>query len=388
MRPWSGGRALPAALGVCGTLWGCGANDGVAPTPPPPATPAFVYVLTRANGVYSRSGAITRSLSTLRVTETGDLQLVGSLAIEQAFTIAADPGGRMLFVAGGGFTLDPAFLRAYSIDPTSGALSPSSEDALLGSFPHSVVAGEDTVYVISSYGGGGFIQASRFGPPGGPLDARPLLADGCDYDGEISWLLPGKPYLLIQDHGIDCSPQFRRSASNTAGVFVPGPKSFQLTRITGAALPGATTAAARAGDCVALNWSQGPGAHFPPISGGIATYAIDPATGVPSQRQVLSAGVVPAIASSPNGLVAATTTTSATQLRVYSTTATCDIQERFAIVSSPAQSLVFHPSGLFLYAIQNQGVQAYALTSDGSFSRTLGFTEGIEGQMAIAAPSS
>jgi hypothetical protein len=391
---------LNALVFAGGMLSACGGHDGTTtPSGPPAAALAFAYILTPPPEDLPENMPV---LSTLKVTPSGNLELIDRRAIENARALAADPRGRMLFVAGGGrptslgrhVTTYPGYIRTYSIEPSAGTVTALAEREL----PHSdsprvylqaerMVADEGTVYVTAASRGAYSWQKVvdyRF-------DAtRGVLSDGpgfyCETWWHPHWVLPSKPYLLAEDVILDCYPEWRDDRLTAFGVFAPDPTDGRLVRIARAPRPSPAvyggSSAAKVGNCVAVSWAK----TSDDPAGGVTVYAIDPATGMPSQRKTTGSTRPTAIASSSIGLVAVTTTTTDTLLTLSSMAPDCDLVERFSIPSAPTTALAFHPSGLFLYAVQGGGVQAYALHPDGTLRAMLGFTDGLTGDLVVVPP--
>lgn len=387
--------ALLLSALACLAAAGCGGGSDDVPTAPspPPAAPAFVFVLTPPPKDQPNDAPV---LSAFQVTSLGELRLTDRQVIEYARVIAADPRGRFLFVGGGrrqscgspchGPSTFPGFLRSYSVDPNSGVLSQRDErtmpyDESYGSRLHYQVqylaASEDRVYawLNDSWRSTSFRQF-QFDAPGGSLSAAPRLA--CDPDGAPSWLLASGSRLLIGDDGsLDCWLDDGYGMRGVFGVFAPKPEDGgRLHRIANATLARGgwleSRTGVQAGSCVAVAWSE-------PQGGGLTAFALDSATGIASERNTVG-DAAPAALAGTSDLVAAAMAGGSIEL--HSLTPTCDISSGSVLASATATSLAFHPSGQFLYVVQDGGIRTYALRPGGPWEAR-GFVEGVVGDLVI-----
>jgi len=122
-------RALWAVAPTAGLLLACGSGGSVSPTETTPyTTRAFVHVLDQGRGV----------LSTFMVDpRTGGLSLVDTKAVPNVVSwsspLAADPRGRFVYVnADAGPDVGDGSFRSYRVDGSSGTLTLASEAPMTG----------------------------------------------------------------------------------------------------------------------------------------------------------------------------------------------------------------------------------------------------------------
>jgi hypothetical protein len=394
---------------VCLAAAGCGQADR---TPAPPAVaPAFVFVLSPQD-----KDKAPAKISVFQVDPNGDLQMADQRPIEDAEAMAADPKGRFVFVGGGKpercppsqpCTTYPGYLRTYAVDAVSGVLSQSSERTMpshgIYQSSHryffqvkSLAASEDTVYAMVGTSISGSVLQFHIDAASGALgDALDL---GCEFDERPRWMLPAGPRLLLGGgFVVRCGRGDPGYWGGAFGVYEQAPEDGGLRHVAKAALAESSRAygnvGAKAGNCVVAGWSGSgpvnPDGTYPTISGA-TPFTLDPASGVPTQRNTVGDRAPEALAAA-NGAVAVAITTArngalqpvSSTLDLYGLMPTCELVPTWTSSGVAVISLAFHPDGRFFYAARHDGIRTYAQLADGSWEAR-GFIAGVTGTLVAA----
>jgi 6-phosphogluconolactonase (cycloisomerase 2 family) len=349
------GAAVLAAL-AAGFSSSCGSPSGPVATPSPPGpspTPSFPPPRAVAYVVDPAANALVAFEADL---DTGQLRLIETRAESAPRLLAVDPGGRLLYMAGGDTAGSVrSYVRSYSIEAATGRLTARSTqtwDALMRP-PLSLAASARQLYVI---GGRPFT-----GTHGG------WVAFGVDVATGLLTESPRPPQRFEPDFVV-ASPEPRfvyTEALDQSNSFLPT-LFVSSVQADGRLEDVGTTVIEAALSTGAL----GLGFLFVADSdGGLASFAVDEASGRLSPRALLTSGLGPGrarLALHPGGLLAAA---AAAQVQVYAVGARGELSRRDEIAlpsSSGPYSLAFQPSGRYLYASGSaEGVRIFAVGADG-----------------------
>jgi YVTN family beta-propeller protein len=274
-------------------------------------------------------------------------------------SIAVDLMGKFAYVANFGFAdVFVGNVSMYTIDPTTGTLTPIGPP----------VAAEHGPYSVAVHPSGKFAYVVDSGDQGGGEDVGDVsmytinaTTGALTSTGTINGVCPGlcAPYSVA----VDPSGKFAYVSSEGG----PAPTSVSMYTIngtTGALTSIGTTATGGRAISVAVdpvgkfayvtNGSNG----FPAENNKVSTYTIDTTTGALTSTGTIDAGINPSsLAVDPTGKFAYVTNSGSNDVSMYTINATTGALTSIGTIAAgtgPASVAVDHPTGQFAY-VANSG---------------------------------
>jgi 6-phosphogluconolactonase (cycloisomerase 2 family) len=303
-------------------------------------------------------------------------------------SVVVDPTGKFAYVANFGFAeVFTGSVSMYTIDPSTGALTPIGPP----------VAADHGPYSVAVHPSGKFAYVADSGDQGGGEDVGDVSMYTIDATtgalasiGTIRGECPG----LCSPYSVAVDPSGKFAYVPSEGGPAPTTVSmFTINTTTGALTPIGTTAAGGRAISVAVD-PKGKFAYVtaksdpPGSAGNVSMYTINAATGTLTSIGTIPAGTDPiSVAVDPTGKFAYVSNSGSKDVSMYTINTTTGALTSIGTTTGGGRAIAIHPSGKLAYVTNFAGsFSVYTINAATGTLTSIG-TTGIAGSSIAIHPS-